>query len=175
MHDSPSTPADQPGRPSTSPARADRILYEEKLRPSIWIWLVALMLSGMSILVFVPIGLEIGLAAAVVLFLIIAILLTVSTPRIVVTERTLQVGRAGIERQHVGAVTGYRGDDATHQRGPALHGLAFMCLRGWIGPVVRIQIEDRRDRTPYWLTSTRTPEKLVQVLGGTMARDTEQS
>ncbi|MFB9070729.1 DUF3093 domain-containing protein [Citricoccus parietis] len=172
MHESSSAPAEQPGHPPT-PEAPDRVLYEEKLRPSVWIWLMALMISGLSILVFVPIGLEIGLGAAVVVFAIIAILLTLSTPRIQVTERSLQVGRAGIERRHVGAVTGYRGDDATHQRGPALHGLAFLCIRGWIDPVVRIQIEDERDRTPYWLTSTRNPEQLVEVLGGTMARDVE--
>ncbi|WP_159551279.1 DUF3093 domain-containing protein [Citricoccus sp. K5] len=172
MHESSSVPAEQPGRPP-APEAPDRVLYEEKLRPSVWIWLMALMISGLSILVFVPIGLEIGLGAAVVVFAIIAILLTLSTPRIQVTERSLQVGRAGIERRYVGAVTGYRGDDATYQRGPALHGLAFMCIRGWIDPVVRIQIEDERDRTPYWLTSTRNPEQLVEVLGGTMARDIE--
>ncbi|WP_313817462.1 DUF3093 domain-containing protein [Citricoccus sp.] len=172
MHESSSAPAEQPGQPP-SPEAPDRVLYEEKLRPSLWIWLMALMISGLSILVFVPIGLEIGLGAAVVVFAIIAILLTLSTPRIQVTERSLQVGRAGIERRYVGAVTGYRGDDATHQRGPALHGLAFMCIRGWIDPVVRIQIEDQRDRTPYWLTSTRNPEQLVEILGGTMARDAE--
>ena len=172
MHESSSVPAEQPGH-SPNPEAPDRVLYEEKLRPSLWIWVMALMISGLSILVFVPIGLEIGLGAAVVVFAIIAILLTLSTPRIQVTERSLQVGRAGIERRYVGAVTGYRGDDATHQRGPALHGLAFMCIRGWIDPVVRIQIEDQRDRTPYWLTSTRNPEQLVEVLGGTMARDVE--
>ncbi|NUL44916.1 DUF3093 domain-containing protein [Cellulosimicrobium funkei] len=172
MHESSSVPAEQPGHPPT-PEAPDRVLYEEKLRPSLWIWLMALMISGLSILVFVPIGLEIGLVAAVVVFVIIAILLSLSTPKIQVTERSLQVGRAGIERRHVGAVTGYRGDDATHQRGPALHGLAFMCIRGWIDPVVRIQIEDQRDRTPYWLTSTRNPEQLVTVLGGTMAREVE--
>ena len=99
-----------------------------------------------------------------------ALLLVATTPRIVVRERTLQVGRASIERHHVGQVTGYRGEDARAQRGPLLHGLAFVNVRGWIAPVVRIQLTDERDRTPYWLTSTRRPEELVAALGGTMAR-----
>lgn len=171
MHESSSaSPADSGARAADS-----SVLYEERLRPSVWIWLIAVMISALSILVFVPIGLEIGLAAAVAVFIVIAILLRASTPRIVVTGTTLQVGRAGIERAYVGEVTGYRGDDATHQRGPALHGLAFMCIRGWIDPVVRIQITDERDRTPYWLTSTRNPERLVAVLGGTMARDADDA
>lgn len=177
MHASSSTPpSNTPSTPpagSAGPGAADPVRYEERLKPSWWIWLVAVMISGLSVLVFVPIGLEIGLGAAVVVFIVIALLLRVSTPRIVVTDRTLQVGRAGIERSYVGEVTGYRGEDATYQRGPALHGLAFMCIRGWIDPVVRIQITDQRDRTPYWLTSTRHPERLVAVLGGTMARDAE--
>jgi hypothetical protein len=165
MHDSSST---SPG--TGAHATDSTVRYEERLRPSWWVWLVAVMISGLSVLVFVPIGLEIGLGAAVVVFVVIAILLRASTPRILVTDATLQVGRAGIERAYVGEVTGYRGDDATYQRGPALHGLAFMCIRGWIDPVVRIQLTDERDRTPYWLTSTRYPERLVAALGGTMAR-----
>ncbi|MDI3331162.1 MAG: DUF3093 domain-containing protein [Micrococcus sp.] len=171
MHDSSSaSPADSGARAADSSVR-----YEERLHPSGWIWLVAVMISGLSVLVFVPIGLEVGLVAAAVVFIVIAVLLRASTPRIVVTDTTLQVGRAGIERAYVGEVTGYRRDDATHQRGPALHGLAFLCIRGWIDPVVRIQITDERDRTPYWLTSTRYPERLVAALGGTMARDAEDA
>ena len=49
-----------------------------------------------------------------------------------------------------------------------LHGLAYTVIRGWIAPVVRIQLTDERDRTPYWLTSSRRPEQLVDALGGTM-------
>ncbi|HEY4616030.1 MAG TPA: DUF3093 family protein, partial [Citricoccus sp.] len=33
---------------------------------------------------------------------------------------------------------------------------------------------DARDRTPYWLTSTRHPERLVAVLGGGMAREEDR-
>ena len=39
-----------------------------------------------------------------------------------------------------------------------------MCIRGWIDPVVRIEIADPSDRTPYWLASTRRPDKLVAAL-----------
>lgn len=171
MHESPSSPAAQPS-PHSPTARsgpaADTVLYEERLTPAWWIWLVALMVSSLAILVFVPISLATGITAAVVMFVVLAILLVVSTPRIEVTTRLLRVGRATIEREHVGRVTGYRRDAATEQRGPSLHGLAYLCIRGWVDPVVRIQITDERDRTPYWLTSTRRPEQLVDVLGGAM-------
>lgn len=170
-------PHDDAARPlSAEPAPAvagdpDPVVYEERLSPSPGVWIVALMLAGLAILVFAPIDIVVGLIAAAVFFGIEALLLITGTPRITVRERTLQVGRASIERRHIGAVTGHRGESARQQRGPHLHGLAYVTVRGWISPVVRVQITDERDRTPYWLTSTRRPEELVAVLGGRMAAE----
>jgi Protein of unknown function (DUF3093) len=33
-----------------------------------------------------------------------------------------------------------------------------------VDPVVRIEITDPSDRTPYWLTSTRNPDRLLAAL-----------
>ena len=140
------------------------VLYSEKLWPNFWVWLVAAGLSGAGIFVLAPISLEAGLTAAVVLFTIIAVLLVLSTPTITVTGSTLRVGRATIERRFVGTASAFRGQDATAERGTRLNGLAFLCIRGWIDPVVRVEITDPSDRTPYWLTSTRHPDKLIAVL-----------
>lgn len=145
----------------TSP---DTVLYSERLLPSFGIWVLVLFASCACIVVLLPISLEAGLIAAVVAAIIITTLLLLNTPLIRVTPTTLQVGRAEIERRYVGSVEGFRGDDAVFQRGRGLDATAFMCFRGWISPVVRIQITDPADRTPYWLTSTRHPEDLVKAL-----------
>ncbi|MCY0904299.1 DUF3093 domain-containing protein [Arthrobacter sp. H14-L1] len=147
-------------------APASAVVYSEKLWPNVWIWVVVVGLSGAGILILAPISMLAGYLAAVGLFLLMGILLLTSTPKIEVTEDTIQVGRANIERRFVGSVEGFRGDDATAQRGTKLNGLAYLCIRGWIGPVVKIDITDETDRTPYWLASTRRPEKLVAVLTG---------
>jgi hypothetical protein len=140
------------------------VLFSERLWPSFWIWLVAAGMSGAGILVFAPISIATGITAAVVLFVIFVALLVLSTPSIQVTGGTLRVGRATIERRFVGAVESYRGAEATAERGTRLNGLAFMCIRGWIDPVVRMEITDPSDRTPYWLASTRRPDQLVAAL-----------
>lgn len=150
--------------PAPNSTPSDAVLYNEKLWPNVWIWLVSAGLSGAGILVFAPISLAAGLTAAVVLFVIIAVLLVLSTPAITVTGSTLRVGRATIERRFVGTASAFRGAEATAERGTRLNGLAFMCIRGWIDPVVRIEITDPSDRTPYWLTSTRHPDRLVAAL-----------
>ncbi|WP_426303070.1 DUF3093 domain-containing protein [Arthrobacter sp. R-11] len=154
----PSSPV--PGRPQNGPD----VLFTEKLWPSVWIWLIVLGLSGAGILVFAPISLLAGIIAAVVLAAVMVVLLLLSTPSIVVRRDTLQVGRASIPRSLLGPAEAFRKDEATAERGTRLNGLAFLCIRGWIDPVVRIPVTDPQDRTPYWLTSTRRPEELLKAL-----------
>lgn len=158
----PESSAAAPAPQSSSGDAAVR--YSEKLWPNVWIWLVSAGLSGAGILVFAPISMAAGFTAALVLFVIIGVLLVLSTPSISVTDSTLRVGRATIERNFVGAAAAFRGKEATAERGTRLNGLAFLCIRGWIDPVVRIEITDPSDRTPYWLTSSRHPDQLVAAL-----------
>ena len=44
--------------------------------------------------------------------------------------------------------------------------MAFLMLRAWVGPVVRVEITDPDDPTPYWVFSVRNPEALVTALQG---------
>ncbi|NJC22138.1 hypothetical protein BJ994_001214 [Arthrobacter pigmenti] len=140
------------------------VIYEEKLWPAPWIWVVVAGAAVASVFTFIPISVEAGIIAAIVVAVILTTLLVLSTPRIRVTASDVQVGRAQIERKYIGAVAAFSGAEATAQRGPQLHGKAYLCIRGWISPVVRIEIEDAEDPTPYWLTSTRRPEQLKAAL-----------
>jgi hypothetical protein len=157
-------PAPAGDGPGAAAGTSAPVLFEERLWPSFWIWLVAAGISGAVILVFAPIDPVIGYVAAGVVAILLTVLLITSTPRIAVTAGALQVGRAQIERRYIGAVEAFRGEDATRQRGPELNGTAYLCIRGWIDPVVRIEITDQADRTPYWLASTRRPAQLVAAL-----------
>ncbi|WP_104117429.1 DUF3093 domain-containing protein [Arthrobacter sp. B1805] len=150
--------------PQNTPDQA--VQYEERLWPSPWVWLIAAGFSSATIVMFAPISMEVGYGAAAVVAVIVFTLLILSTPRITVTATTLTVGRATIERKYLGTVQWFTGDDATNQRGPGLNGLAYLCIRGWISPVVRIEISDPEDRTPYWLVSSRHPERLAAALAG---------
>lgn len=140
------------------------ILYDERLWPTPFVWVLASGVAGASILVFAPISMLTGIIACILIFLIVAVLLILSTPRITVTTSSLDVGRAHIDRKYLGAARSYVKQEATHQRGPALNALAYLCIRGWIDPVVRIEIKDDEDHTPYWLASTRRPTELVKAL-----------
>jgi len=53
--------------------------------------------------------------------------------------------------------------------GVALHPLAFVVQRPWISRGVRIVLDDPEDPTPYWVVSSRRPERLREALIGTTA------
>jgi hypothetical protein len=41
---------------------------------------------------------------------------------------------------------------------------AWLLIRGWIQPLVRVPIIDENDPAPYWLISSRHPQKLAAAI-----------
>jgi hypothetical protein len=138
--------------------------FREKLWPAWWVFLSTALVIPASLLVFLPISPTAGVVVAIALYAAIVVALLATTPVIEVTEGMLRVGRARIEREFVGSVTAHSGTDAVAERGTRLDARAWLMLRGWISGVVRIEITDDADPTPYWLVSTRRPEELAAAL-----------
>jgi hypothetical protein len=81
-----------------------------------------------------------------------------------VTDAALFAGRARLPLANVGPATGYIGVEATAERGPRLDARAWLVIRGWIAPVVKVIVNDDEDPAPYWLISTRNPVALVEAI-----------
>lgn len=146
-------------------------LYRERLRPAISMYFYIGLVIPASIIVFLPIapqggipGIVIGIVLGILLYSAVIVLFVATAPVIEVTDVNLRVGRAVIPRAFLGAVQGFDGAEATRQRGPALDARAWLCIRGWVKPVIRLTITDPADPVPYWLVSTRHPDTLVQIL-----------
>jgi hypothetical protein len=58
----------------------------------------------------------------------------------------------------------HEGADATAERGTRLDARAWLLIRGWVAPVVKIEVIDEQDPTPYWLVSARRPRELEQAI-----------
>jgi hypothetical protein len=138
--------------------------YRERLWPSIWIYLATALVIPASILVLAPVNIVAGIVAAVVLFGGLSGIFVVLAPVIEVKDGTLTAGKARIPVALLGTPAVFRGDAATLQRGQRLDARAWLCLRGWVDPVVKIPLEDPDDPTPYWLVSSRNPEGLKAAL-----------
>ncbi len=138
--------------------------YREKLWPSPWVFLVTALVLPASLLVFAPISLLAGILTGVVLYTGCLVGLAAASPVIEVREGTLTAGPAQIPTSLLGEAVAYSGADATYQRGPALNATAWLLIRGWVQPVVRIPVEDPADRAPYWLLSSRHPQELAAAI-----------
>jgi len=140
------------------------LIYRERLLPGPMIFVITALVIPASLLVFLPINMTLGVICAAVLYSACVILLVAGSPRIEVTDSMLVAGRARLPLPNVGEATGFTGTEATQQRGPKLDARAWLVIRGWISPVVRVDVLDANDPTPYWLVSTRHPTDLVDAL-----------
>ena len=139
-------------------------LYREKLWPAPWLFISTALVIPASLLVFLPINWWVGVVTAVLLYAGCVIGLLLGSPVVEVTSSEFRAGRARLPLGVVGAVTGYRGDEAQLERGRRLDARAWLLIRGWISPVVKVDVADETDPAPYWLVSTRQPDAVIDAL-----------
>ena len=139
--------------------------YRERLWPAPWVFIATALVIPASLLVFLPISLPAGIAVAVGLYAAILVALIATTATIEVTASEFRAGRARMPRSVVGTASAFEDDEAVAERGVRLDARAWLLLRGWIPGVVRVEVVDDADPTPYWLVSSRKPAQLAQALG----------
>lgn len=139
-------------------------IYREKLWASAWLYLAMALVIPASLLVFLPINVTVGVVVAAALYAGCVGILIASAPTVSVTDRELTAGKARLPLQFVGGVDHFREPEATLERGRNLDARAWLLIRGWIGPVVKIEVTDPEDPTPYWLISSRHPGELAAAL-----------
>jgi hypothetical protein len=135
--------------------------YREKLYPALWLILAIGLFLPASILIFLPLNLALGITVGLILWWGSVSVLWSFAPSLTVDASGLQAGRARIDHRFVSDIEAFRDQQATWQRGPGLDARAWLVLRPWINPVVKITLDDPEDPTPYWLVSTRKPEELI--------------
>lgn len=145
-------------------------VYRERLWPSPWVYLATALVIPASLLVFLPISMTAGVVAATALYAAILVVLVATTPEVRLDEAQLRAGRASIPLSLVAGATAHEGEDAVAERGTRLDARAWLLLRGWIPGLVRIELADPEDPTPYWLVSTRRPAQLAAAITRAAAR-----
>jgi hypothetical protein len=109
-----------------------------------------------------------GIATAAVLALIAwwsPVVRVVEVSRGGTRDIWLQAAEARIPAAALGEARPLRGAQWRHELGPALDARAHLCIRGWIGHGVRVEVTDPRDPVPYWLVSSRRPNDVAAALG----------
>ena len=150
-----------------SPATSGTARFDERLSVPLWWYLPAVavaVLLGAEVHMGYP-GVRSWIGYAILVPLAVLVLVGLSRIRVRVTDDELQVGTARLALRHVGRVDVVAKRDNQNALGPQLDPAAFLMHRGWVGPVVRVEVTDPDDPTPYWVLSVRDPEAFLRALG----------
>lgn len=146
--------------------------FRERLFVPWWGWLLPLaaaVLLAAEIHMGFP-GVRSWLPYAVTVPLALLLVWRIGSLKVEVTGGELKVGQAHVPVGLLGGVEVFDAKTKRKAMGPYLDPMAFVAHRGWVGPMVKITLEDPADPTPYWLFSVRSPEKLVAALKGDAPR-----
>jgi hypothetical protein len=133
----------------------------------LWWYLPALglaVLLGAEVHMGYP-GIRSWIGYAITIPLCLAAMVWLSRVRVQVADGELRAGEARLPLRHVGQVDVVPRAGKQVALGPELDPAAHLVHRAWVGPVVRIEVTDPDDDTPYWIVSTRDPDALVAALG----------
>jgi len=143
---------------------ANQVIFSEKLVPA-WSSFVAVAILWPSVwLVFLPINATLGAMGGAVLTAVIWGAMVFASPRIVVDNNELCVGRAHIPLKYIGFVSEVATKERFAERGSRLDARAFVRFQAGIKGLVKIELNDANDPTPYWLLATRKPQELISAL-----------
>jgi hypothetical protein len=154
--------------PATEPATSGTSGFDERLSVPWWWYLPS---TGVAVLLGAEIhmgypGLRSWLGYAVLVPLAALVLVWLGRVRVQVRDGELRAGPATLPLRHIGRVDVIRDRDAKQVAlGPDLDPAAYMLHRAWVKPVVRLEVTDPQDPTPYWVVSVRDPDALVRALG----------
>jgi hypothetical protein len=154
--------------PSATPAATSGPpRFDERLSVPLWWYLPALglaVLLGAEVHMGYP-GIRSWIGYAITIPLCLGAMVWLSRVRVQVTDGELRAGEARLPLRHVGQVDVVPRAGKQVALGPELDPAAHLVHRAWVGPVVRIEVTDPDDDTPYWIVSTRDPDALVAALG----------
>ncbi|MEY3561395.1 MAG: hypothetical protein RL068_547 [Actinomycetota bacterium] len=139
-------------------------LFVERLFPSLGKYLAYSLSFPMVLLASAPFGWATAFAIGFSIWISLLTLITLRSPMVVVDEFRLSAGRFSLPLDVIGECTPLTEDQVRVELGPKLSALAKLVVRGDLKELVKVQIRDANDPTPYVLISTRDAEELVGAL-----------
>jgi hypothetical protein len=144
----------------------DTVAYSERLGVPLRWWVQGTMLVAslwLALVVSVP-GVVPWVVTAIALALLAAGLVSYGSARIRVADGVLHAGRAHIDTSLLGEISALDADQTRRTAGREADARAFLLLRPYLKRAVKVQLVDPADPTPYWLLSSRHPDRLAAAL-----------
>jgi hypothetical protein len=138
--------------------------YSERVVPSLSYFIAGLVIPMISGLIALPFVDELlWLVPTITYGTYVGIGLYLA-PRVVITNDSLTVGKATIPRQFVGLTRDIPVAERFAERGSKLDPKAYIRFQVGVAGLVKVEIKDPEDPTPYWLFATRNPDLVTAYL-----------
>jgi len=139
-------------------------LYTERVLPTVYFYIASITLPLSLFLVALPFSEVVSISLALASIPLVLVLSWLGSPLIALDQQTLSIGQASIETKYLGKAEVVSPHEAFLERGVKLDSRAFTKFQIGVKQLVKIEIQDKQDPTPYWLIATRNPEVLAGLI-----------
>lgn len=139
-------------------------LYKERVLPTVYFYIASITLPLSLFLVALPFSEVVSISLALASIPLVLVLSWLGSPLIALNEQTLSIAQASIETKYLGKAEVVSPQEAFLERGVKLDSRAFTKFQIGVKQLVKIEIQDKQDPTPYWLIATRNPEVLAGLI-----------
>lgn len=138
--------------------------YVERVFPPTGLYVATLLLIPAVTLMLGPYNWLMAFLISVVVWLVAFSILHFGSPKIVIRDGELILGRAQLPVSILKNPQVLTGKDAFNARGPMLSADTYLQIRGGVDAVVKIENSDPADPYNFLLLSSRKPQELVAAL-----------
>jgi hypothetical protein len=147
-----------------SNSAATQVHYSERVTPKWTSFMPLTLVLPTFWLTLAPINAIAGLALGVFSTVAVASSMWANSAKILVSGSRVQIGKASIEAKFIGVCEEVPFATRFAQRVPNLDPRAYLRLQNSRKGLVKLQIVDKNDPTPYWVVSTKHPEQLIEAI-----------
>ena len=141
------------------------VIFTEVLRPPIWVLaFIYFMFLSLVIAIWAALDTTATIVALAIATLAIPFIARSLTSRILIDQNELRIDKAHIELKYLGKVTVLDSSAMRLLRTRDADPAAFLAIKFWSSKGIKIEVNDPRDSTPYWLITSKRGEKLAASL-----------
>ena len=141
------------------------MIFKEVLRPPIWVLtFIYFLLLSLVIAIWAAFDGTTTVYAFVVATVAITYLAFAMRSNIYINGKELRIDRAHIEVKYLGKVTVLDGHAMRLLRTRDADPAAFLAIKFWASTGVKIEVNDPRDPTPYWLITSKRGGEIAALL-----------
>jgi hypothetical protein len=141
--------------------------FREVIRAPFWlISFIYFLFLSLVVAVWAAIGNQPAFITWVVLTVLIVLITLKATLVIEIDERELRAGPAHIELKYLGKATALDSKEMGRLRTRDADPASYLIFRFWRSTGVKVELNDPRDQTPYWLITSKRNTELAEILNG---------